>query len=306
MRAVRFDTYGSVDVLGVVEVERPAPGAGEVVVAVRAAGINPGEIGIREGRMHDRWPATFPEGEGSDFAGVIDEVGTGVAAFAPGDEVIGFTNDRASHAELVRVPAEQVIRKPAGVAWEAAGALFVAGTTAYALVDAVDAGPSDVVVVSAAAGGVGSLTVQWARNAGARVIGLASIANHAWLRAHDVVPVDYAGDDLAGRIRAAARGAAVTALLDAHGAPYAELGLALGVAPRRIATIADFTAGRLGVQVVSHSVAANAAVLGELAVAIAEGRLDVPIAARFPLDAVRDAYRLQASGHVHGKIVLVP
>jgi NADPH:quinone reductase-like Zn-dependent oxidoreductase len=306
MRAVRFDTYGSEDVLDVVEVDEPVPGPGEVVVAVRAAGINPGEIGIREGRLHERWPATFPEGEGSDFAGVVGATGPDVTTVAAGDEVIGFTNERASHAELVRVPAEQVVPKPAAVSWDAAGALFVAGTTAYALVDAVGVGAGDVVVVSSAAGGVGSLTVQWARDAGATVIGLASPANHEWLRAHGIVPVDYAGEDLVDRVRAAAGGSAVTALLDTHGGPYVQLGLDLGVVPDRIATIADFTAGRLGAQVVSHSVAANAAVLSELAAAVADGRLEVPIAARFPLDAVRDAYRSQSSGHVHGKIVLIP
>ena len=306
MRAVRFETYGSEDVLDVVEVDKPAPRAGEVVVAVRAAGINPGEIGIREGRMHERWPATFPEGEGSDFAGVVDAAGIGVTAFATGADVIGFTNGRASHAEYVRVPVSQVVPKPAAVSWDAGGALFVAGTTAYALVETGGIGSRDVVVVSSAAGGVGSLTVQWARRAGATVIGLASPANHDWLRGHDVVPVDYAGDGLADRVRAAAGSRAVTALLDTHGGGYVQLGLELGVPAGRISTIADFGAGRVGARVVSHSVAANGAVLTELADAIADGRLEVPIAARFPLDEVRDAYRLQASGHVHGKIVLIP
>ncbi|WP_417563468.1 NADP-dependent oxidoreductase [Microbacterium sp.] len=306
MRAVRFEQYGPDDVLEVVDVDTPVPRAGEVVVAVRAAGINPGEIGIREGRMHERWPATFPEGEGSDFAGVVDAAGPGVAAFRPGDDVVGFTNDRASHAEFVRVSVDQVVAKPANVPWDAAGALFVAGTTAYAVVAAAQVGPGDVVVVSAAAGGVGSLTVQWARRAGASVIGLASPAHHDWLWAHGVEPVEYAGEDFVDRVRAAADDRAVTALLDTHGGGYVQLGLDLGVAPERIATIADFGAGRLGARVVSHSVAATAPVMAELVAAIAAGELEVPIAARFPLEQVRDAYRLQASGHVHGKIVLVP
>jgi NADPH:quinone reductase-like Zn-dependent oxidoreductase len=304
MRAVRFDSYGPVEVLKVVQVGTPTPRAGEVVVAVRAAGINPGEIGIREGRVHERWPATFPEGEGSDFAGVVDGVGVGVKAFAPGDEVVGFTNDRASHAEFVRVPVDQVVTKPAEVSWDAAGALFVAGTSAYALVETVGLGSGDVVVVSAAAGGVGSLAVQWARNTGATVIGLASPAHHDWLMAKDVIPIDYGGDDLADRVRAVA--GPPTALLDAHGGGYVHLGLTLGIVPGRIATIADFSAGRHGARVVSHSIAATADVMAQLVDAIAAGRLEVPIAARFALDDVQDAYRMQASGHVHGKIVLVP
>src|SRR5271165_4961640 len=98
-RAVRFDKYGSLDVLQVRDVERPVPGRGQVLVRVKAAGINPGETAIREGAFAKRWPTKFPSGEGSDFAGIVEEVGAGVSGTHPGDEVIGFTNDRASHAE---------------------------------------------------------------------------------------------------------------------------------------------------------------------------------------------------------------
>ena len=120
---MRFDHYGDVDVLNVVDVERPVPGSGQALVRVKAAGINPGEASIRKGLMRERWPATFPSGEGSDLAGVVEEVGPGVDSVAVGDEVIGWTDQRASHAELVVVPVEHLITKPAGVSWEAAGAL---------------------------------------------------------------------------------------------------------------------------------------------------------------------------------------
>jgi NADPH:quinone reductase-like Zn-dependent oxidoreductase len=172
-QAVRFDHYGGIDVLDVVDVDPPAPGRGQVVVRVEAAGINPGEASIREGLVHDRWPATFPSGQGSDLAGVVTEIGAGVDDVAIGDEVIGFTHERASHAELVAIDAEHLTPRPSAVAWEAAGALFVVGTTAYAAVRAVGLGQGDVVAVSGAAGGVGSLVVQLARNAGATVVGLA-------------------------------------------------------------------------------------------------------------------------------------
>ena len=108
MKAVRFDHYGDVDVLEVRDVEDPVPGPGEVLVAVRAAGINPGEIAIREGALHERFPATFPSGEGTDFAGVVQAVGDGVRGFAAGDEVLGWTERRASHAELVVAPEDQL------------------------------------------------------------------------------------------------------------------------------------------------------------------------------------------------------
>ncbi len=137
-RAVRYDEYGGVDVLNVVDVADPVPGPGELLVRVRAAGINPGESKIREGLLHERWPATFPSGQGSDLAGVVEAVGAGVDGFGPGDDVIGFTDDRASQAELVVIDAAHATAKPAGVPWEVAGALFVAGATAYAASRAVN------------------------------------------------------------------------------------------------------------------------------------------------------------------------
>src|SRR5271156_3298828 len=152
--AVRFDHYGGPEVLQVADVPRPRLGAGQVLVRVKAAGINPGEAKIREGALHARWPATFPSGQGSDLAGVVDELGDGMTGIAVGDEVIGFTNSRASQAELVVVDAADLTPRPPGVSWEVAGSLFVAGTTAYATVRAVSAGPGDTVVVAGAAGGV--------------------------------------------------------------------------------------------------------------------------------------------------------
>src|SRR5271170_2940137 len=190
-RAVRFDKYGGIEVLQVVEVDRPAPGPGKVLVRVKATGINPGEASIRKGMFADRWPATFPSGQGTDLAGIVAEVGPGVANVAVGDEVIGFTNNRASQAEFALVEPGNLVPRPANVSWEQAGALFVAGTTAYAAVRSVALSAGDTVVVSAAAGGVGSIAVQLARNAGAKVIGLAGYANYKWLTDHGVTPVTY-------------------------------------------------------------------------------------------------------------------
>ena len=304
-RAVRFDEYGGVDVLNVVEVQDPVPGPGQLVVRVKAAGINPGEAKIREGLLHERWPATFPSGQGSDLAGVVEAVGDGVDGFQAGDEVIGFTDDRASQAELVVIDAENATRRPAGVPWEVAGAMFVVGATAYAAVRAVNLSDGDTIVVSGAAGGVGSLAVQLARRAGATVIGLASEHNHEWLRGHGVVPVTY-GDGVADRVRAAAPDG-VDAFIDTVGGGYVELALELGVAPDRIDTIADFEAvAKYGVKADGNGAGASAQTLAELATLIEEGALEVPIAATYPLDQVRDAYTELERNHTRGKIVLVP
>jgi NADPH:quinone reductase-like Zn-dependent oxidoreductase len=305
-RAVRFDGYGDIDVLNVVEVERPAPGPRQVLVAVKAAGINPGEASIRKGLMHQRWPATFPSGQGSDLAGVVEEVGPEVQAFSAGDEVLGWTDQRASHAELVVVPADQLIPKPPGVPWEAAGALFVAGTTAYAAVRAVGARSGDTVVVSGAAGGVGSLTVQLARLAGATVIGLAGESNHQWLLEHGAIPVAY-GDGVVGRIREVTDDH-VDALIDTFGGGYVAMAIEeLGVAPERVDTIIDWAAAeQYGAKTEGTAAAADTEVLTELIGLVDRGELEVPIARVYPLEQVRDAYRELERRHTRGKIVLVP
>ncbi|MGH3200483.1 MAG: NADP-dependent oxidoreductase [Streptosporangiaceae bacterium] len=313
MKAVRFDEYGGIDVLKVVDVPRPVPAAGQVLVQVKAAGINPGEAKIRAGLLHARWPSTFPSGEGSDLAGVVAETGPGVTSTAAGDEVIGYTDNRASHAEYALVEAQNLTAKPAGVPWEVAGALFVAGATAWAAVRAVSLTEGDTVVVSGATGGVGSLAVQLARRAGATVIGLASKANFQWLTGHAVVPVAY-GDGVADRIRQAASPAAgggktgkVDAFIDTFGTDYVELALELGVEPSRINTIVRFDApAEYGVKSEGNAVGASASVLAELAGLIAAGELELPIAATFPLDRVQDAYRRLEEGHILGKIVLLP
>jgi len=150
-KAVQFDSYGGVDVLEVRDIPRPVPEAGEVLVEIRAAGINPSEAVIRNGALADQFPATFPSGQGSDLAGVVAELGSGVIDFAVGDEVIGFSMRRSSHAEYVTVPANQLTAKPSEVSWEVAGSLFVAGATAYAAVQAVRLVPGETVAVAGAA-----------------------------------------------------------------------------------------------------------------------------------------------------------
>jgi NADPH:quinone reductase-like Zn-dependent oxidoreductase len=172
-RAVRYDGFGGIDVLRVVEVERPVPGDGQVLVRVKAAGINPSEAAIRTGAVSKLFPSTFPSGQGSDLAGVVEEVGAGVGGFSPRDEVIGFTQKRASQADLVLVEAGDLTRKPESVPWEVAGGLYVVGVTAWGAVQAVQPKEGETVVVSGAAGGVGSLAVQHARRTGATLIGLA-------------------------------------------------------------------------------------------------------------------------------------
>ena len=308
MKAVRFDTYGDVDVLTVDEVPVPDPGPRQVLVRVRAAGINPGEAKIRDGLLHERWPAAFPSGQGSDLAGVVERLGPGVTGVAPGDEVIGWVDNRSSQAEYAVVEAGHLTPKPAAVPWEVAGALPVAGFTAWAAVRAVNLRSGDAIAISGAAGGVGSLAVQLARRAGATVVGIAGENKHEWLRTHGAIPVRY-GEDLVGRIRDALLATPqVDAFIDTHGGDYVEFAInELGVEPSRVDTIVRFDAvASYGVKAEGNAAGASAETLKELAGLVAAGELEVPIAGTYPLDRVREAYAELAKGHPRGKIVLIP
>jgi NADPH:quinone reductase-like Zn-dependent oxidoreductase len=182
--------------------------------------------------------------------------------------------------------------------------MFVAPAAAGACVSTVAPQPGETVVVSSAAGGVGSVAVQLARRTGATVIGLASPANHEWLREHDIVPLTY-GDGLKHRLEAAAPNG-LDAMLDTFGGGYVDLAVELGISPERINTIADRdAAARVGASTVGSSQIISPEVLAELTRLAASGELAIPIAATFPLDDVRAAYRQLAGRHTHGKIVLL-
>ena len=304
-RAVRFDRYGGRDVLYVADIDMPSPGAGEVVVEVRAAGINPGEAGIRVGAVHEMFPATFPSGEGSDLAGVVSAVGPDVTEFAVGDEVLGFSFRRSSHATHTAVPVNQLIHKPTQLSWETAGSLYVVGATAYAAVRSVAPQPGDTVAVSAAAGGVGSLVVQLLVRRKAWVLGIAGPGNAEWLRAHGVTPIAY-GDGLADRLREAAPDG-IDAFIDLFGPDYVQLAVDLGVAPERIDTIIAFQkAGEVGAKTEGSVDASTPEVLTEIADLVATGAVEFDIAATYPLDQVADAFEELEKRHTHGKIVLLP
>jgi NADPH:quinone reductase-like Zn-dependent oxidoreductase len=307
MQAVQYDAFGGLDVLDVREVATPAPGPFEVLVEVRAAGINPGEGAIRTGVFAEAWPSTFPSGQGSDLAGVVSAVGEGVSGWQAGDEVVGWVDTRASQAEFVVVPVDHLVPKPAAVDWDVAGGLFVVGATAWAAVRAVDPKPGETVLVAGAAGGVGGLVVQLALERGASVLGVAGPANTDWLKELGAVPIDYSGglDAVEARIREAAPG--VDAVVDTFGGGYVDLAVRLGVALERINTIIDFEAvARLGLVSRGNAEGANVVDMTALLTRLADGRLRLPVARAYPLSEVRAAYAELERRHTRGKIVLHP
>jgi len=304
-RAVRFDHYGDADVLYLADIPLPTPSAGEVLVEIRATGINPGETNIRTGALHNRFPATFPSGQGSDLAGIVTALGDDVRDFAVGDEVLGFSWQRSSHATHTVVPTAQLVAKPPQLTWEVAGSLYVVGCTAYAAVRAIDPQPGETVAVSAAAGGVGSIVVQLLALRGARILGIASPTNDTWLTEHHATPIHY-GEGLAARLAAAAPDG-IDAFIDLYGPEYVQLAADLGIRRDRIETVIAFDkAEELGTQAQGSVDASNRDVLAELAGLVASGQVQMPVAATYPLDHVVDAFRQLERRHTHGKIALIP
>ncbi len=302
-KIVQLSAYGGVDQLKIVDVEKPTPQAGEVVVRVVASGTNPGEISIREGLLKDMFPKAFPFGQGADVAGYVESVGAGVTQFASGDEVLGWSEQRSAQAHYVAIPVSQLIRKPPSLDWFRAGSLFVVATTAVAAVRAVGLGPSDVVGVSGAAGGVGSLAVQLARRTGARVIGIASDDSAPFLHSVGVEQVAY-GDGLAQRLQATAPNG-LDAFIDLFGGGYVELAITLGVQPERVNTIIDFAgAQKYGVKSDGSGAATSRETLAFVANLLAWGEIVMPLTAIYPFAMVREAYIELARRKARGKIVL--
>jgi NADPH:quinone reductase-like Zn-dependent oxidoreductase len=303
-RAVQLESFGGPEVLEVREVPAPQAGPGQIRVRVTAAGLNPMDwIMTADADTAARFGLSLPVGFGTDYAGVVDQVGAEVAGFAPGDRVFGGALSRAVADFVVidvagEVAANEVHHTPDGVDDRTAATLTIAGRTASAALAVVDLGPGDTVLIGGAAGGVGVFAVQLARIAGARVIGTGSSASAGFLRDLGAEPVVY-GEGLADRVEALAPGG-VTAAIDLYGADAVHAARKLGVPDDRICTIATQVDG------VPAANGANAApgALAEIARLVAAGRLRVPVAARFPVEQIRRAVELQAGRHVHGKVVV--
>jgi NADPH:quinone reductase-like Zn-dependent oxidoreductase len=303
-RAVRLLSFGGPEVLGILDVPAPQAGPGQVRVRVTAAGLNPMDwLMTADADTAVRFGLSLPAGFGTDYAGVVDQVGDGVTGFAPGDRVFGGALSRAVADFVVvdaigSIAANEAHHTPDGVDDRTAATLTIAGRTASAALVVVELGPDDTVLIGGAAGGVGVFTVQLARIAGARVIGTGSATSRDFLRELGAEPIAY-GDGLADRVRALApRG--ITAAIDLYGTETAHAARALGVPDTRITTIATQVDG------ITPANGANAAsgALEKLARLIAAGRLRVPIAASFPVEQIRTAVELQAGRHVKGKVVI--
>jgi len=301
-RAVVVTAFGGPEVLEVREVDEQQAGPGQLRIRVAAAGLNPMDwLVISNPDFGAAFGVQPPTGFGFDYAGVIDQVGAGVTGFAVGDRVFGGAMSRAVADHVIVTPAQdEVLPTPPAVDDLVAATLSVAGRTAAAALAAIQAHEGDTVLIGGAAGGVGSFAVQLARLAGARVLGTGSEGSFDFLRSLGAEPIRY-GDGLVERVRAATP-EGLSAATDLHGTETAYAALALGVKPERVSTIAardpELTARAVG------GLDAEPGALARIAQLVADGKLTVPIAAKYPLEQIRDAVTLQASRHVHGKVVI--
>lgn len=279
----------------------PTPGAGEVLVRVRAAGLNPIDWKLASiPGIAEHFGVTAPTGFGGDAAGVVEAVGEGVDGLAVGDRVFGNARGAALADHLV-APASSLHRTPDGLDDVRAAGVETVAKTAAAAIATIGVREGDVVLIGGAAGGVGVIATQLAVAAGATVIGTASEGNHAFLRDLGAIPVAY-GDGLVDRVRALAP-TGVDAATDLAGTETVLAAIELGVAPERISTIAAGPTPPAGARA-TGSVDAEAGASERIAAAIADGAFVLPIEATFPFEALVDAVALLRAGHVRGKVVV--
>lgn len=296
-----YDAPGEADALTLRTRDLAAPGAGEVTVEVITAGISHIDGFLRSGREASE--GGWPRRSGSEFAGVVVALGDGVSAFRIGDDVIGHVSSGA-HATYLNAPVSSLVRKPREVTWEVAGGLYLAGATALTVLDELRIGADDTVVISAAAGGVGSIEAQVAKHLGAKVIGTCGERNFDYLRQLGIKPVKY-GDGLAERLRRAAEGRPITAMIDNFGKDGHELLPELGIPAGRYRSSADRRDIELRLLDGDPEAVAKGTDLLRRVAELARVRAFTPLVSGFyPLAEIADAYADLDKLHARGKIIL--
>ncbi|HEY3685771.1 MAG TPA: NADP-dependent oxidoreductase [Streptosporangiaceae bacterium] len=298
MKAVRFGRFGGPEVLEVVEIPDPHAGAGEVRISVRAAGINASDWKKRAGLMDEGLPQTL----GYEAAGVVDEVGDGVADVAIGDRVFGFSPDGAAQAELAVLGYYAVM--PGSLGFAEAAALPAAVETATRALDQLGVGGGGTLLINGASGSVGSAAVQLAVVRGAWVIGTGSPRSHEYLRSLGAEAVAY-GEGLVERVRELAP-EGVDLALDVAGSGVLPELIELAGGAERVVTIADFAGARAyGVRFSGGDSGRALHAIDEIGGLVEAGRFALPVGRTFPLAEVAEAHRAGEEGRVRGKLVLV-
>ncbi|MGW7258768.1 NADP-dependent oxidoreductase [Streptomyces sp. NPDC054834] len=302
-KAYVFTRYGGPETEALVDVDRPGPGPGQLLVAVRVAGVNPVDWKLRTGyrRPGETGEREFPAVLGNEVSGAVEEIGEGVSGFAVGDEVFGNTA-AGGYAEYALLPAASTAHKPAALSFADAATLPVAAATAYDGVRQLALPAGATLLITGAGGGVGAAAAQIARAFGLRVVGVASEGKKEFVQSLGAVHVP-AGPDLARRVRAAAR-AGVDGVFDLVGGEV--LAEAAGLLTDRTKLITagapEQTVADLGGARVAR--ARTAAVLDAVAELVVKGDLDPHVTRTFPLERAEEALRAVEEGHARGKIVI--
>ena len=306
MKAIRIHNYGGPEVLQYEDAPRPQPQAGEVLIRVHAAGVNPIDWKVREGHMKDFWPHKFPLIPGWDLSGVVEEFGPGVSRFKIGDEVYSVpdVSRDGAYAEYVVVRESELALKPKSLHHVHAAAAPLAALTAWqALFDAGQLVSGQRILIHGGSGGVGHVAVQLAKWKGAHVFGTASTKNQELLRELGVdEPIDYTKQ----KFEDVARN--VDLVLDLIGGETQERSWSVlkkgGVLLSLVQPPSVEKAKALGVRAAFVAGHPSGAQLAEIAKLIDSGELKLTIDRILPLSEVRRAHELSKSGHTHGKIVL--
>lgn len=312
MRAIAIEEFGDLDRLKVVDLPRPKPGRGEILVRVVAAGVNPVDWKIVEGRLKGVFPHVFPLIPGWDVAGVVEELGEGASRFRRGERVWAYarkpTVQWGCFADYVALPEDNVALMPSNLLFEEAAAVPLAALTAHQALAKAGIGPGKIALVHAAAGGVGHFAVQLARNAGARVLGTASARNHPFVLGLGAeAAVDYTQEDFRDAVRRMAPDG-VDLVLDAVGGSTLERSLDVLKPGGRLVSIVErpdaAACERRGITGESMFVEPSADQLKQLASAIERGRLKPHVSRIRPLAEAAAALDESRGGHVRGKLVL--
>lgn len=313
MKAIVIHDFGGPEQLQLIERPVPPISDEQVLVAVRVAAVNPIDWRIRSGQLKEFVPCDFPAIMGREVSGVVAQVGAAVRDFEVGDAVLGFLQQQRMHwggyAEYVPVEAAKLAHKPANLSFEQTAALPVAGLTAWqGLFEVAQFKPGEVVLITGAAGGVGSLAVQLACDAGATVIASASPANHDFVRSLGAaLVVDYQAPDFAARIAAQFPSGvdvifAAFAGVSLQGArPLVHAGTRI-VLLSPVATEQDLQIGPVRSQLLIAR--ADGAQLEKIAQLAAQGRLRPQIGPLLPLAQAARAHEMSESHHTRGKILL--
>ncbi len=298
MKAVQFSEYGGPEVLHVVEIDEPHAGPGQVRIAVRAAGVNPSDWKRRAGQYRDFEEVTFPSGVGVEASGVVDEAAPGVSNVSVGDAVFGYgENTVAQYAVLTHWA-----HKPDDLPFEVAGGLPVIVETASRSLEEMGVKSGETLLVSGAAGGIGSAVIQLARHRGITVIGTARTQKHDYLRGLGAIPTTY-GPGLAERVRELAP-EGVDAALDLAGSGIIPELIEIAGDPSRVLSVADFVAPQYGAKFSAGPPQNPERVLADVARLCSEGLFRLRVEQTFPLEQTAEAQEVSAKGRVTGKLII--